>query len=224
MSKSNTLENDWLKLLFNATAIANIADNAASSPLANLYVALHTANPGEAGSQTTSECAYGSYARVAVARTAGGFTVTANSVSPVAVVDFPECTSGSEEATFFSIGTASSGAGIVLYYGVIGAAPTMVTGATSDTITSPGHGLAVNDRCVFLQAFGLTVPAGITAGTVYYVKTAPDADTFTISTTQGGATLDITASGQAIVQRVTPISISSGTIPRLKTTSAITED
>ena len=73
MSKGNTFENDWLLLIFNATAIANIADNAASSPLTTLQVSLHTADPGEGGSQTTSETSYTSYARVAVARTAGGW-------------------------------------------------------------------------------------------------------------------------------------------------------
>ncbi len=67
MSKGNTFENDLLLLIFNATAIANIADNASASPLTNLYVSLHTGDPGEAGSQTTNECAYTSYARVAVA-------------------------------------------------------------------------------------------------------------------------------------------------------------
>jgi len=79
MSKGNTFENDLLKLIFNATAIANIADDAASAPLTNLYVSFHTGDPGETGDQTTSECAYTSYARVAVARTTGGWTVTANS-------------------------------------------------------------------------------------------------------------------------------------------------
>src|SRR4051794_26930841 len=92
MSKGDTFENDLLKLIFNATAIANIADNAAASPLTNLYVSLHTADPGEGGSQTTSECNYTGYARQAVARTTGGFTVTANSVSPVADVTFPNPT------------------------------------------------------------------------------------------------------------------------------------
>jgi hypothetical protein len=84
MSKSDTFENDLLKLIFNAVAIANLADNAASSPLTTLYVALHTADPGEAGTQATSEISYTGYARVAVARTSGGWTVTAASVSPVA--------------------------------------------------------------------------------------------------------------------------------------------
>lgn len=119
MSKGNTFENDLMKLIFNATAIANLADNAASSPFTNIYVALHTADPGEAGSQTTSECAYTSYARVAVARTSGGWTVTANSVSPVATISFPACTGGTETATFWSLGTAVSGAGKLLYSGPI---------------------------------------------------------------------------------------------------------
>lgn len=127
MSKSNTFENDLQKLIFNGTAIANIADNAATSPLTNLYVALHTADPGEAGDQTTSEIAYTSYARVAVARTSGGWTVTGNSVSPVANIDFPAGTGGSGTATHFSIGTAASGAGKILHSGAL--SPTIVCGA-----------------------------------------------------------------------------------------------
>lgn len=119
MSKGNTFENDFLKLIFNATAIANIADNAASSPLTNLYVSLHTADPGEAGTQATSECAYTSYARVAVARTSGGWTVTNNNVSPAANIDFPQCTGSTETASYMGIGVASSGATKLLYSGTI---------------------------------------------------------------------------------------------------------
>ena len=119
MSKGNTFENDLLKLIFNATAIANIADNAASSPLTALFVSLHTADPGEAGNQTTSECAYTSYARVSVARTSGGWTVTNNNVSPAANIDFPQCTGGTETATHMGIGTATSGTGKLLYSGTI---------------------------------------------------------------------------------------------------------
>lgn len=125
-TKGDTLENDLLKLLFNATAIANVADNAASSPNTNVYYALHTADPGEAGSQTTSETTYTSYARVAVARTSGGHTVTANSVSPVAQVSFPAGTGGSGTVTHFSAGKSSSGAGVLWYSGTV--TPNIVTG------------------------------------------------------------------------------------------------
>jgi hypothetical protein len=139
-SKGNTFENDWLKLIFNATAIANIADNASSSPLVNLFVALHTADPGEAGDQTTNECAYGSYARVTIARTSGGWTVTNNSVSPVANIDFPSASSGTETATHWSVGVAVSGASKILYSGTITPNISITSGViprltTSSTVT-----------------------------------------------------------------------------------------
>jgi hypothetical protein len=134
MSKGDTFENDLLKLIFNATAIANVADNAGTSPLTNLYVSLHTADPGESGSQTTSECNYTGYARVAVARTSGGWTVTGNSVSPAANVSFANpsnATNLPQTATHFAIGTASSGAGKILYSGSL--SPTIVISNTGVT-------------------------------------------------------------------------------------------
>lgn len=112
----NTFENDILKLIFNAVAIANIADNAATAPLTNLYVALHTADPGEAGDQTTSEISYTGYARIAVARTTGGWTVTANSVSPVAAIVFGAMTAGvGGTVTHASVGVAATAASKILY-------------------------------------------------------------------------------------------------------------
>lgn len=126
MSKGNTYENDLLKLIFQAVAIADLADNDATSPLTSLHVSLHTADPGEAGDQTTNEVAYTSYARVAVARTSGGWAVTNNSVSPVANIDFPAGTGGSGTATHFGVGTAASGAGKLLYSGTV--TPNIVCG------------------------------------------------------------------------------------------------
>lgn len=130
MSKGNTFENDLLKLIFNATAIANIADNAATSPLTNLQVSLHTADPGEAGDQTTNETSYTGYARVAVARTTGGWTVTANSVSPVADITFGQCTAGTATITHAGVGTASSGAGKILYSGTVSPNISVSSGVT----------------------------------------------------------------------------------------------
>ncbi len=143
MSKSDFLENSLLKLIFNATAIANIADNAAASPLTNLYWALHTADPGDAGTQATSETTYGSYARQAVARTTGGMTAsTAGSTSPVANVVFPQATTPAlptvSSITHFSIGIAASGATTILYSGTVtpninvsaGVQPSLTTAST----------------------------------------------------------------------------------------------
>jgi hypothetical protein len=136
MSKGNTFENDLLELIFNGTAIANIADNAGTGPLTNLYVSLHTADPGEAGTQTTSEATYTSYARVAVARSGAGWTVTGASVSPTANIEFPECTGGTETATHFAVGTDASGTGKVLYKGALSPTISIETGVTPRVTTA----------------------------------------------------------------------------------------
>lgn len=120
MPKSTTACNDILGILFNATAIANIADNASSSPLTNLYISLHTANPGIGGSQTTNETAYTNYARVAVARTTGGWDAPASAATAnAALIQFPQCGATGATITYVAIGTASSGTGKVLYAGAL---------------------------------------------------------------------------------------------------------
>lgn len=128
MSKSNTWENALLALLFNATTFANVAINATSSPITNIYVSLHTADPGEGGDQTTNEATFGAYARVAVARTSGGWTVTGNAITNAAAIVFPECTSGSNTITHFGVGTDTSGAGRLLYSGALTASLAVSTG------------------------------------------------------------------------------------------------
>lgn len=130
MSAGNTFENDIAKLIFNGTAIANIADNAASSPLANLYVSLHTADPGEAGDQTTNETSYTGYARVAVSRDSGGWTVSNNTASNTATVSFGANTSGTPTITHVAVGTASSGAGKLLVSGALTSSLAMQVGFT----------------------------------------------------------------------------------------------
>jgi len=134
--KSDTFENDLLKLIFQATAIANIADNAASSPLTNLYIALHTADPTDAGVQNASEATYTGYARVAVARSAGGWTVTGSSVSPAATISFGACTAGSNTATHWSVGVASSGATKILYAGAVTPSISVSAGVTPQLTTA----------------------------------------------------------------------------------------
>lgn len=137
--KSATFENDLLKLIFQATAIANVADNTATAPLTSLFVALHTADPTDAGTQSSNEIAYTGYARVGVARTSGGWSVSGSSVSPVANIDFGAMTAGvGGTVTHFSIGVASSGATKILYSGTVspnitvnnGVTPRLGTGST----------------------------------------------------------------------------------------------
>lgn len=142
MSLGNTFETDILGLIFNATPIGNLADDASSAPATNLYAGLHTSDPGEAGDQTTNEAAYGSYARVAVARTTGGWTVTDDSISPVAAIEFPIASSGSETITHFSIGLDASGSGKLLLSGTV--TPNIVVTSSVQPILTTATAITIN--------------------------------------------------------------------------------
>ncbi len=135
MSKANTFETDLLELLFNNATLALIGDATGlvgSTTAGSLYVSLHTADPGEAGSQSTSEATYTSYARVAVARSGSGWTVSGNGVSNAAVVAFPAATGGTNTITHFGVGTSSSGAGLLLYKGALDSSLAVSSGITPE--------------------------------------------------------------------------------------------
>lgn len=129
MSISDTTEAAILALIFNATAWGNYADNAATTPQTNISVALHTADPGDTGTQSTSETTYTSYARQSVARTSGGWTVSGTSptqVAPVSAITFAAGTGGSGTVTYFSTGKTGGGASAILWSGTV--TPNIVTG------------------------------------------------------------------------------------------------
>jgi len=129
MSKSNAFENSFLLLLLNNTNIANVGDATGlrgSTVAGSLFLSLHTADPGEAGDQSTSEVTYTSYGRATVARSAAGWTVAANSATLTSIISFAAGTGGSGTATHFGLGTASSGAGVLLYKGAV--TPNIVCG------------------------------------------------------------------------------------------------
>lgn len=135
MSKGNNFETDILALVFNATAIPELAEDDSTSPATTLTVALHTADPGEAGTQATSEIAYTGYARVAVARTTGGWTVTGNSVSPVDPIAFGEMTGGAGgTVTHFSVGTGTGNE--LLYSGTVTPNIVVSNGVTPELTTA----------------------------------------------------------------------------------------
>lgn len=120
MSKSNTFETDLLELFFNGTAIADLAENDTTSPSTELWVSLHESDPGEAGDQTTNETAYTGYARTAVQRVSTGWVVATGAVSPNAAITFPQATSTSTGTiTYAAVGTSSSAAGYMMYYGAL---------------------------------------------------------------------------------------------------------
>jgi hypothetical protein len=119
-SKADTWENGLLLLLFNNTTFTLVGDAAGllkSAADGSLYISLHTADPGEAGDQTTSEATFTGYARQPVARTAAGWTVVNNGVTNAAAITYPMATAGSEHITHFGVGTSITTAGKLLYSG-----------------------------------------------------------------------------------------------------------
>ena len=120
MSKSNFLESGFIEAVFGAGSV---------SPGANLFISLHTADPGEAGTQLTNEATFGAYARQSVAVPAGWTTGVDNAVN-AADITFPEATSGSETITHFAVGDASSGAGNILYFAALTGSVAVTTGVT----------------------------------------------------------------------------------------------
>jgi len=143
MSFSNTLENELLLLLLNNSNIANVGDATGlrgSTTAGSFYLSLHTASPGETGTQSTSETSYGGYARVAVARSAAGWTITGSSASPTANIDFAEATSGTATITHVGLGTDLTGTGKLVLYGSLSPTISVTTGViprvkTTSTIT-----------------------------------------------------------------------------------------
>ena len=218
MSKGNTFENELLLHLFNNSDITLIGDAGGlrgSVGAGSLYVALHTAEPGEGGDQTTSEIAYTGYARVGVARSGAGWTVATNTVTNAAAVTFGQRTDiGTAVATHWSVGVAASGASKILYSGPLG---TVVQGpftalAVDNTIRIPGHSLAVDERVAFYPAFGSALPGSVVEATLYWVKTVAG-DVITISTTQGGGEFDITSDGDGVAYEARTLSITQFITP-----------
>lgn len=141
MPMSNNCIQGLLKLLFQNAAFANVGDAGGLQPSASagsLYVSLHSSDPGASGNQTTNEVSYTGYARVAVARSSGGWPITSNTIDPGSTIAFPACTGGTATAAYAAIGTASSGAGVLLWSGPItpnisianGVTPELTTGST----------------------------------------------------------------------------------------------
>lgn len=133
MSATNAMETAILQLYFNNTDHANVGDAAGiqnSAAAGSFYISLHTGDPGEAGSQTTSEATYTSYARVAVARSGAGWTVSGENVSNAAAINFPAATGGTNTITHFGIGSDLSGTGNLFFKGALSASLAVSSGIT----------------------------------------------------------------------------------------------
>lgn len=125
MPKSTNTCNNFLALLYNATAWANIADNAASSPITTIQVALATATGAVGDTMSTNEATYTNYARQTVARTTSGWSApSSRSTQNVAQITFPQCGASGNTITSAKTGK-SSGASDVFHYGDLNASITV---------------------------------------------------------------------------------------------------
>lgn len=111
MSKSNTTENDILKAVLQWT-------DPSWRAWANLYLALYTSDPGEAGTAITNETAYTNYARQTIVK-ATGWTDGGSSFTNSALIQFPQCGVTGATLTHVSVVTTASGAGQILYSGAL---------------------------------------------------------------------------------------------------------
>lgn len=123
MPKSTATRNAFLALLYNATAWANVADNAASSPLTNIAMALATASYGAASTLASNETTYTNYARKNdIARTTSGWTAPSSGATQnAAAIEFAQC--GVTGATITSAATGKTGGGAaeIFHYGDLNA-------------------------------------------------------------------------------------------------------
>jgi len=140
MSMSNSAENDLLELLFLNQDWEGIGDAGGlrgSVTAGNFYIALHTADPGEDGDQSTNEADYTGYSRVAVPRTSAYWEINNGVVSNKQTIQFNECTGGNNLVTHFSVGKGASGATQYIFRGALSAPRQITSGITP--LFNPGQ-------------------------------------------------------------------------------------
>jgi hypothetical protein len=219
MSLANGVESNFLKLLFTAVNWLSVADNTASTPATVLYVSLHNADPGEAGTQSTNETAYTNYARVSVARTTGGFTISGTDPTQVvnaATISFPQCGATGDTITHWGIGLSASGTGTLLASGPVGSGPALgftASLASPGVLTVPGSSNSVNDRVSLYHNPADTLPTGTTEGTVYFVGTVTGIAITLSTTTANGAPVNTSSVGAGVMIKQSPLVVSNNVTP-----------
>jgi hypothetical protein len=121
MSKGNVTENDLVKFFANGTAMPSYGST--------WYMHLHTADPGEAGTSSSSEANYPDYARIAVSRDVAGFTVCDADGTPnasgsafknAAEITFIECNASYSPSTqTLTHASLCSSTGQIIYKGAL---------------------------------------------------------------------------------------------------------
>lgn len=140
----------------------------------------------------STEAAGGSYARQAITWAASSGGTRANSAqlsvpipagTTVQTVGVWDALSAGNSQGFWQTGSTLRGVGTIT--------------ASTDTFASFAHGLSTDFRVFFAAVAGESLPAGLSATTLYFVRaTGLTADAFTVSTTSGGAAVNVTGDGE----------------------------
>ncbi len=187
MTLSNGAAESIGKAIFHnaITASLPLADlNFTAGSVTSLTIALHTADPGIGGSQSTNEASYTSYARQSVSRTSGNWPFTSPNIFENGVtITFPTNTGTAQTVSWASVGTGVSNRMIARTPLALETPHAFVfDDVTGDTLYVPNHGYADNQEVIFVDTEGNTLPTGITEGTTYYVKpTGKGTHTFQIT-------------------------------------------
>lgn len=176
--------------------IDHLLRNQAYTPPVTVYVSAHTADPGLTGG---SEVAGAGYARQALALTAGASKATATS----AQVQIPMPSAGGPFlCSWYGIWDASTAGNFLLKVPMLGTNQIVTGAAATDLLTCYAHGFTTGDRISFDAGPGAGLPTGLATATLYWViATGLTADVFSVSTTSGGAAVNITADGEAIARK-----------------------
>jgi hypothetical protein len=216
MPKSTNYADNWFKLLDVNTAYANVGDAGGLQPSAapgNLYVSLHTGDPGLTGDQTANEATYTGYLRVAVPRSAAGWTVAGNQVSNTANVTFAVCTALSSVVTWVGVGTAAAGVGQLLYAFPLIQTYSAFFATVAGNLFYQASGLATLTPIQLLTAPGGSLPGGFSQGVTYFVKTVAG-DTCTVSALSGGADITVVTHGSGLLGQLSSLSVVAGITPQ----------
>ncbi len=191
MPLSNNGQNQVIDEVYNASV--------GTFPIADPYVSLHSADPGLTGA---NELTGGTpaYARKQAAFDAAAAQHSQNSAAILFDVPAGDVVGWG----IWDAATAGNAFQTGWFSTVSGLAVCRAGDLTTNDIQSDAHGLAADNRVIFEVVEGLTIPTGLTAGTVYFViATGLTTDAFRVATTSGGAAIDITAHGSAIWRKVT---------------------
>jgi hypothetical protein len=190
-----------------STVITDVCKNAcldsavAGAPGTALWLGLHT-TLGQSGTEVTGGSP--AYGRKAITwQAAGAVTQGAKDITAAVTFDVP---GGGTTVRAVGLWSAST-AGTLRAWSPAGASARRAfsvdsAGVTADLLFSPAHGLTTNDRVLVWPTIGAALPTGLAEDTEYFViATGLTTDAFSVSATQGGAAVNITAIGDGDVQK-----------------------